>query len=94
MAILAIAAKSQTIQSGSPVAGLACDFPLSHLESASLRTVKKSQLGFNFGNFGIYGNFGNRRQVTDYSIRLQPEAQLTSDFCFLTSSGIGGRAPA
>jgi hypothetical protein len=57
---------------------LLCDFPLSHLESASLRTVKKSQLGFNFGNFGIYGNFGNRRQVTDYSIRPQPEARLTS----------------
>src|SRR5215471_18743882 len=53
---------------------LLCDSLLSPLESARPQQQNKLKLGFNFGNFGIYGNFGNPHRVTDYSIRCKPVA--------------------
>ena len=53
-------------------------------QRGEFQLLKKSQLGFNFGNFGIHGNFGiygpprrgNPRQVTDCSIQVPRVAAL------------------
>ena len=71
MAILAILAESHAIQSGQPVAGLTCGSSEVVYPECSEESLRSSmpprgslrlQLGFNFGNFGIYGNFGNPRR--------------------------------